>query len=263
MSRGSQASTTHLFMPIDPDFFHAQGYVRLSESIDTALADRLRAAVDAIQARASRMSEAERARLVFERDLPDRRCSELQTQAVADAIFIIGEPCTFDPAFDALLRCPAIRDAARTLLASDALVVHFMNVTIKHPRFGRAIGWHRDFPNDYMCPASSRFVRLMLCLDGMEDAMGATRFLPGSHVLPDEEALREKREGSRLRPSEDAGVLLHCAAGALVAIHPKVLHGGGGNRSDRMRRNVVLQVGLASDPLVTTEREGVTGRPLR
>jgi len=249
-------------MPIDPDFFHSQGHAQLSQAIEPCLIDRLRAAIDAIQARVPQMSEAERARLVFERDLPAHRRGEIEPQAVGDAIFILGEPCAFDPVFDALLHHPAIRDAARTLLANDALVIHFMNVTIKHPRFGRSIGWHRDFPNDYMCPASSGFVRLMLCLDGMEDAMGATRFLPDSHRLSDAEALREKREGTCPRPSDDAGVALVCAVGDLVAIHPKVLHGGGINRSDHMRRNVVLQIGLASEPLVTTDREGVTGRLL-
>ncbi|MET3498091.1 phytanoyl-CoA dioxygenase family protein [Variovorax boronicumulans] len=249
-------------MPIDQDSFHLQGYARLSRAIEPVLIDSLCAAIDAIQSRVPRMSEAERARLVFEKDLPAHRRDDVQAQAVGDAIFILGEPCAFDPMFDALLDHPAIRDAARTLLASDALTVHFMNVTIKHPRFGRSIGWHRDFPNDYICPASSGFVRLMLCLDGMEEAMGATRFLPGSHRLSDAEALREKSEGTPPRPSDDEGMALECTAGDLVAIHPKVLHGGGINRSDRMRRNVVLQIGLASEPLVTTEREGVTGRLL-
>lgn len=249
-------------MPIDPDAFHSQGYVRLFKAVEPSLIVRLRTAVEAIQAQVPHMSEAERARLVFERDLPAHRRGKVEAEAVGDAIFILGEPCAFDPVFEMLLQQPALHDVARTLLANDALVVHFMNVTIKHPRFGRSIGWHRDFPNDYMCPANSRFVRLMLCLDGMEDAMGATRFLPGSHRLCDEQALREKREGAAPRPSDDAGVALHCAPGDLVAIHPKVLHGGGINRSGRMRRNVVLQVGLASEPLVTTEREAVTGRLL-
>ncbi|MDQ0073737.1 hypothetical protein J2W34_005557 [Variovorax boronicumulans] len=249
-------------MLIDPDFFHSQGHAHLSKAIAPDLTGRLCTAIDAIQARVPQMSEAERARLVFERDLPAHRRGEIEAEAVGDAIFILGEPCAFDPVFGALLDHPAIRDTARTLLASDALVIHFMNVTIKHPRFGRSIAWHRDFPNDYMCPASSRFVRLMLCLDGMEDAMGATRFLPGSHRLSDAEALHEKRGGTRAQPSDDAGVALDCAAGDLVAIHPRVLHGGGINRSNRMRRNVVLQIGLASEALVTTEREGVTGRLL-
>ncbi|MGJ7604487.1 phytanoyl-CoA dioxygenase family protein [Variovorax sp. LT1R20] len=249
-------------MPIDSDFFHSQGHAQLSKAIAPDLTDRLCAAIDAIQARVPQMSEAERARLVFERDLPAHRRGEVEAPAVGDAIFILGEPCAFDPLFETLLHHSAIRDAARVLLASDALAIHFMNVTIKHPRFGRSIGWHRDFPNDYMCPASSRFVRLMLCLDGMEEAMGATRFLPGSHRLSDAEALREKREGTRPKPSDDAGVALDCAAGDLVAIHPKVLHGSGINRSDRTRRNVVLQIGLASEPLATTECEGVTGRLL-
>lgn len=249
-------------MPIDPDFFHAQGYARLSKAVEPALINRLCAAVDGVQARVPHMSEPERARLVLEQDLPAHRRGGADGPEVKDAIFILGEPCVFDPVFKTLLRHPAIRDAARALLDSDDLVIHFMNVTIKHPRFGRSIGWHRDYPNEYICPEGSGFVRLMLCLDGMDEAMGATRFVPGTHLVADAQARREKQEAVGHLLPDDAGIALDCAAGDLVAIHPKVLHGGGINRSARPRRNVVLQIGRAGEPLVTSEREDVTGTPL-
>jgi len=139
------------------------------------------------------------------------------------------------------------------------LVVHFINVTIKQPRFGRAIGWHRDYPNTAYCTAQSDFLRLMLCLDGMAADSGATRFLPASHGISDAQAASDKDHGTWPRPAADDGICLACAPGQLVAIHPKVLHGGGMNTSERPRRNIVIQVGKASAALTTDDRDLLTG----
>jgi ectoine hydroxylase-related dioxygenase (phytanoyl-CoA dioxygenase family) len=135
-----------------------------------------------------------------------------------------------------------------------------MNVTIKHPRFGRSISWHRDFPNSYVCTARARFVRLMLSLDGMDPDSGATAFVPGSHLVDDAEAAAA---GSARRLAEEqAGRVLTvvCAPGDMVVVHPKVVHGGGGNRSDRWRRNLIVQIGDADEPVTVAEqRTSVTG----
>lgn len=242
--------------------YGAQGFAVRRGALGAALRERLCAAVDAVQARAGTLSEAERALLVFERDQPAARRDGVPADAVGDAIFLLGEPWVFDPVFETVLAEPAIVETARLLLQTDAVVAHFMNVTIKHSRFGRGIGWHRDFPNTYICTEGSDFMRLMLCLDGMDAETGATCFVPGSQQLSDAAARREKQQG---RPPVDAqaAVTLQCAPGDLVAIHPKVLHGGGMNRGARPRRNLVLQVGRVQAALVTTQREAITGRPLR
>lgn len=49
----------------------------------------------------------------------------------------------------------------------------------------------------------------------------------------------------------------------MVLIHPKVLHGGGMNRSARPRRNIILQAGDADGALrEMPAREVVAGRRL-
>lgn len=242
--------------------YSAQGFAVLRGAVAPARVARLGAAVDAVQARVATMTAPERARLVLERDQTPQLRDCVQVEAVGDAIFILGEPAEFDPLFETVLAEPALVAAARAVLQTEAVVAHFMNVTIKHPRFGRGIRWHRDFPNAYICTEGSDFLRLMLCLDGMDAETGATCFLPGSQQLSDEAARGEKQQG-RAPVDAQAAVTLQCAPGDLVAIHPKVLHGGGMNRGARPRRNLVLQVGRAQAALVTTEREAITGRPLR
>ena len=61
-------------------------------------------------------------------------------------------------------------------------------------------------------------------------------------------------------PANDPCILTaQCAPGAIVAIHPLVLHGGTPNASALQRRNLVLQWGVAECPLMTEARESVTG----
>jgi len=46
----------------------------------------------------------------------------------------------------------------------------------------------------------------------------------------------------------------------MVLIHPEVLHGSEMNRSDRWRRNVIFQVGVAdAPPILTPDDESLFG----
>lgn len=232
--------------------FARDGYCVMRQAVPQPRVAAFTRAVDRVQAMVPDLPPALRERLTLERDLPADKRGGIAAEEVGDAIFILGDPPAFDAIFATLLEEPAIPAAVQGALGTRDVVAHFMNVTIKHPRFGRAIGWHRDFPNRYACPSSSCFVRVMLCLDGMTEAGGATAFLPGSHRIGDAEA--EALSVSPIRPpppSPGAAVLARCDPGDLVVIHPKVLHGGGINTSATPRRNIVLQAGDAAAPLLS------------
>lgn len=242
--------------------YETQGFAVLPGFVDSAWIKQLCEAVDAVQRNVASLSDTERARLVFERDLSVKGRGGIAAEAVGDALFILGEPEAFDPLFLRLLTWPPLVQAAQHALGTEAVVGHFMNVTIKHPRFGRAISWHRDFPNTYICPEGPDFLRLMLCLDGMDAQIGATGFVPGTHRVSDEAAREAKRHedahGTQV-PEPGTVKMAVCEPGDLVLIHPKVLHGGGMNTGTRPRRNVVMQIGRAAAPLVTDYRESTTG----
>jgi len=75
----------------------------------------------------------------------------------------------------------------------------------------------------------------------MDEENGCTEVLPGTHFISDEQAVeQEKRKGFELARA----IPLRLKAGDMAAIHPKVLHGGGVNRSDRERNVVVIQFGV-------------------
>ena len=173
-----------------------------------AVVAELVAAVERVRAGVAELSPDLRERLTLERDLSTDRRGGTAAFIVGDAIFILGDPASFDAVFLRLLDAPGVVEPVREALDATAVAAHFKNVTIKHPRWGRALGWHRDHPNGYACPAASRFVRAMLCLDGMDETSDATTFVPGSHLI-DDEAARGK-PGGRAPPSSGDVVAVRC-----------------------------------------------------
>lgn len=199
-------------------------------------------AIEAIQSSLSELPEEQLALLVMERDLPAVKRAGLAPREVGDAIFIIGEPPAFDYRFAEWLLSPLLIELVRQLLQWRDIRYHLSNVTMKRLQVGSGIAWHRDYPNSYICPADSSFLRLMICLDGMSAENGATEFIPGSHRLSDSEAATanaaQDAAGAKVR-----AVTAHCPPGSLVFIHPKVVHGGPPNASNGHRRNLIVQWG--------------------
>ena len=243
--------------------FARDGFGVVRGAIPQTLVTALGKAFQRVQASVSDLPPHLLERLTLERDLTADKRGGAAASEVGDAIFILGDPVAFDEAFWTLLDLPTIVDTVREAVGVHDVAAHFMNVTTKHAGFGRSIGWHRDFPNRYACPKTPCFVRLMVCLDGMSDTMGATAFVPGSHRLDDAAARTLFQAGGQKPSPLDPVVPAHCDPGDLVVIHPKVLHGGGRNTSPQARRNIVLQAGDAEAPMLTVpDREGVAGRRL-
>src|SRR5439155_20197796 len=71
-------------------------------------------------------------------------------------------------------------------------------------------------------------------------ANGATVVLPGSHRVRDDQIPESDRDIPEDKiPRGAKRVTVTCAAGAAVLFHASIIHGGGANRSDTPRRNVI------------------------
>lgn len=241
--------------------FERQGFVIWPRPIEKGLLDGLLASVATIQRKAQEKSldPALDSLLLYEKDLPASRRDGVDGALTGASIFIVGDPVRFDGIFARTLQDAALVAAATTLLGVDQAEVHFMNVTIKNPRFGRSIAWHRDYPNGYFCTQDSSFIRFMICLDGMSATSGATCFESGSHGISDQEARQQKQDGNRPSPDPARTCTVHCDPGQIVAIHPKVLHGGGMNTGTGMRRNLILQIGRVGAQTMVQATESLTG----
>jgi len=240
------------------DAYQRDGFIVLPEFISRNRVAEMAAAIENIQAHHSELPLELRKKLVLERDLPAKRRGGIPSQAAGDAIFIIGDLPAFDVRFATWLVEPSLIQLVQALLGTEEICYHFSNVTMKRERVGSGISWHRDFPNQYICPANSSFLRLMICLDGMDIENGATQFIQGSHQLTDIEA----RQADSKEEADKADGMIQtaiCLPGSLVFISPKSLHGGPPNTSNRHRRNVIVQWGRTDDPITPKAEESLCG----
>jgi ectoine hydroxylase-related dioxygenase (phytanoyl-CoA dioxygenase family) len=197
--------------------------------------------------------------ILLERDLPPGPRGGIPPEEVGDAIYLIGDPPAFDPRLAGLMIEPAVLEPIRGILGTDDIRCHFSNITMKAPRVGRSLKYHRDFPWEpgYIYPRTAATVRAMICLDGMDEENGATGFVAGSHLIAAEDL------NSKVPPEQprDGITLALCPAGSVVFIDPKVLHGGGRNLSARHRRNIIVQWGAFDGPVCVNapRAESLTG----
>jgi len=216
--------------------------------------DQLTAVRKAIEALHQRVLDGERElaeQCVFEKDLPAAKRGGRAVDPSENAVFILSDPSRFDPAFLNIFAQPPLIRLVKQALEADEVEIHFANITTKSPAIGSGISWHRDFPNKYICPETPHIVRTMICIDGMNEENGAPLFVSGTHL--------DDTRAADVSPADARIVNAVCAPGAVVAIHPLVLHGGSPNFSSKWRRNIVIQWGKRGERLVPGPRESITG----
>jgi ectoine hydroxylase-related dioxygenase (phytanoyl-CoA dioxygenase family) len=216
--------------------------------------DQLTVVREAIEALHQRALDGERElaeQCVFEKDLPAAKRGGRAVDASENAVFILSDPSRFDPAFLSIFAQPPLIHLVKQALEADEVEIHFANITTKSPAIGSGISWHRDFPNKYICPEMPHMLRTMICIDGMDEENGATLFVSGTHL--------DDTPAADVSPTDARIARATCAPGAVVAIHPLVLHGGLPNFSSKWRRNIVIQWGKRGERLVPGPRESITG----
>jgi phytanoyl-CoA hydroxylase len=205
--------------------------------------------------------------IVYVHELSEWQREMVTTTESQNVPYIIGNiPDYFPLCLDALCN-DVVNNVIRECLDTDILHYHFSNLTIKAEYVGPRISWHRDFPNRYLCPMNSTFVRALICLDNMDTTNGATGFNTTSHLIDDATLLNQMNEGYKehYTPTEH-DVYAECSAGDVVLIHSKVIHGGSSNRSPNPRRLLVAQWGKpTTDWLYYTPEKGtgLTAEELR
>lgn len=231
--------------------YYQKGYCIIQNKFPDDFILQLRNAIDDIQKNINSFSKELTDSFVFEMNLPNCKLG------ILTPLFIIPDLTRLNSIFFSLLKHKIVLETSILLLKQRRLNYHFMNATIKHPGADRKIAWHRDFPNLYICPKESSFLRLMICLDGMDETNGATHLVRGSHLISDRDLIGKKININDIDQSSIEPV--YCLPGSIVAIHPKVIHGGQQNISENPRRNIIIQIGFESAELVTENNESITG----
>jgi hypothetical protein len=161
--------------------------------------------------------------------------------------YLLGGLAGLDERFRLLLAAAPLWGLAARLLAvpQDAVVYHYAQVLRKPAGIGPALSWHRDYANTYISTRGAYFVRLLMPLQGMSVANGGTGVVPGSHFIDDASLADE-----RATPDITGPVFPHLAAGDVLALHPKTVHGGGTNRGAGDRDLLAIQFGVRDAALL-------------
>lgn len=196
--------------------------------------------------------------VLWQRDIPSRQLADIppDKRAFADEqIYIISDIASHDAVLEGMVLDRRCASLASMLLGVSA-VCHFSNATIRTADVGCACQWHRDWPTQYCTTKTGRQLRIMICLDGMQDGQGVTRVMPGSQDWGELE-WHEWRQADHSLHEE--GVPVVCPPGSLVVLGPSVVHGAGANLSPQPRRNLIAQWGAETDIICAQRFEHVTG----
>jgi len=134
-------------------------------------------------------------------------------------------------ALQRMLALPAVAGAIESLVGSAPVFDHhFLHMTFP-PAFYEGVEqvsqhYHQDSTID---PRKAFDVQIMYFPHDVTEAMGGTRFLPGSHLRLVSEAAIGRYQNIRGQQH------MVCKAGTLLFMHMGIWHGGGLNLSDQMR----------------------------
>jgi ectoine hydroxylase-related dioxygenase (phytanoyl-CoA dioxygenase family) len=152
----------------------------------------------------------------------------------------------FDPRFEALIDDPRLVDPMRDLVGDDRVSLFTDKLNLKRPRDGSRFRWHQDSPYwAHFTKDLDRLPNVMVALDDAGEHNGCFRVIRGSHrngLLPGLEGegtlgpLFTDPRYFDLSPQVPAVV----PSGSLVFFSPHTVHGSEPNRSDDLRRAMVL-----------------------
>jgi ectoine hydroxylase-related dioxygenase (phytanoyl-CoA dioxygenase family) len=220
--------------------YDRDGYLVVPELLDSQTLAALRAGVEKITVDPEALPPHLRRHVSTERDRLklQPQYNDLTAEQVGNAVKLIMELPAFDPMFGELICYRPLLDVLEALFGSSEFAFHNYKAIIKAPRVSSRFAWHRDLP--YVYHTTSNVITAMLCLDEMTEANGATVVLPGSHRVPADQIPEADRDIPEEKIPRDAPrVAVTCPAGAAVLFHASIIHGGGANRSDTTRRNII------------------------
>lgn len=223
--------------------YNRTGYLVVEDVVDKQTLAMLDSELESIRKNLDTLPEQLRKHVQLERDYlrasPDSaEYQDLTEDMLGDAIRNTMELPKFSKNLAEFICYEPLLDVLETVFGSSEFHFHNYKCITKAPRVSSRFRWHRDLP--YLQHSTSNLITAMICVDPMTKANGATVVLPGTHRIPDSEV---KREDMNIReedlPKDAEHVTVECPAGSAVLFHVNLIHGGGANRSEMPRRNVI------------------------
>jgi len=133
-------------------------------------------------------------------------------------------------ALSQIMALPDVTGIVQSLVGRAPVVDHhFLHITFPPNMTGKPMAAQHTHQDSTIDPRRAFDVQIMYFPHEVSPEMGGTRFVPGSH-------LRIVSEAAIARYQNIAGQQhMVCPAGTLLFVHHGIWHGGGANRSERMR----------------------------
>lgn len=214
--------------------YERDGYIVVENVLEPALLNAMRDELERIESAVqdNTLPPNLRGHVSLERD----RARYLNSgEAGNDAISNIMELPLFAPLFRDFITHPRVLDILEALFGSSEFSFHNYKCICKMPGNEVSFQWHRDLP--YLHHTSPNLITCMLCIDDMTEETGATVVCPGSHRTSGEVRDSDQNMPEAEVPAER--VTVECPAGSAVLFHVNIVHGGGPNRSQNKRRNII------------------------
>lgn len=151
-------------------------------------------------------------------------------EAIGD-IYVASCLLAYDEFFLTMATKPRVLALVEHFLG-DYFIMMMQNGIINVPEVGDDQNpgrWHRDLGYQHLTTSRPLGITALYCIDDFSEETGGTRVLPGSHkaeVFPSEDYVRRHQLSVEAR------------AGSAIILDVMLYHGGGHNRSDRVRRGV-------------------------
>ncbi len=232
-------------MLYQPDVWREQynrdGYLVVEDCLDPATLATLKTEIEKITRDPESLPGHLRKHIQMEREYFDSQPhynKDTKREDIGLAVRNIMELPLFSRELAELICYEPLLQVLETIFDSTEFLFHNYKCIIKAPKVSSAFRWHRDLP--YLHHTSPNLITAMLCLDPMTLANGATVVLPGSHQIPDNHITPADMDipDDKL-PPQYKQVPVICPAGSAVLFHVNIIHGGGPNRSDIPRRNII------------------------
>jgi ectoine hydroxylase-related dioxygenase (phytanoyl-CoA dioxygenase family) len=220
--------------------YKRDGYLVVEDCLDAETLRTLREKMDRILTDPESLPARLRTHVQTERSYVEARPeqSDLRPEQVGNAVRLVMELPLFDPFLARFITYDPLLDILQALFESTEFHFHNYKCINKAPAVSSAFVWHRDLP--FLYHSTPNLITAMLCLDDTTEENGATVVLPGSHTLVNEDVSVTDQDipEADLPKGFDRRVVA-CPAGSVVLFHVNLVHGGGANRSQHPRRNVI------------------------
>ncbi|TVY05420.1 phytanoyl-CoA dioxygenase family protein [Paenibacillus cremeus] len=211
-------------------FYQEQGYLLVKGVFNSEEVETLRGSVDTFLQRAA-ASKYDRSHAWQGDYLPPEELKKLVLKGFHDVQY-------HDAAFMRMITQPNLVHIF-TKLIGDNVQLHHTKMMVKPPEKGAAFPMHQDYP--YFPHSKHSMMLASIHLDPTNEENGCVHVIPGSHKQGPLPHVGSHYLNHKEYPI-DSGIPCFAEPGDVLFFNYLTIHGSPINRSDRFRRNILVQV---------------------